>query len=203
MGKKRRIEETIEIQLQKWRASRNAPADPGLRDAYPEIPRLPIRLICPRLDKEINHGNLLRIAEAFRLELVVFAPDDRPWDVSGAMGATVWQPFVRQPGGEAIMQARAGGYRIYGLDLHERARSIHGVAWQFPAALVVGEELHGLAEEHRSACDELVAIPLYGLMQSLNVAVATGICLDRMVESLANRDPRWRPVREASRRLLD
>ncbi|MEP0767341.1 MAG: hypothetical protein HRF45_12490 [Fimbriimonadia bacterium] len=203
MAKKRRVEETIEHQLEMWRASRNAPADPGLRDAYPDIPRLPIRLICPRLDKEINHGNLLRIAEAFRLEMVVFAPDDRPWDLSGAMGATVWQPFERKPGAEAIAQAKTDGYRIYGLDLHERARNLHSVEWRFPAALVVGEELHGLADEHRSACDELVAIPLYGLMQSLNVAVATGICLDRMVETLARQDPQWRPVRAASRRLLD
>lgn len=203
MAKRKRIEETLEHQIEMWRASRNSPADPGLRDIYHAVPKLPIRLICPRLDKEINHGNLLRIAEAFRLELVVFAPDDRPWDPSGAMGATVWQPFERKPGGEAIVQARAEGYRIYGLDLHAGAHDIHRVSWQFPAALVVGEELHGLAPEHRRACDELVAIPLYGLMQSLNVAVATGICLDRMVEWLARHNPHWRPVREASRRLLD
>ncbi len=75
MAKRKRIEETLEHQIEMWRASRNSPADPGLRDIYHAVPKLPIRLICPRLDKEINHGNLLRIAEAFRLELVVFAPD--------------------------------------------------------------------------------------------------------------------------------
>ena len=203
MASRRKIQDAMEHQLEMWRTSREAAADPGLRDVYPDIPRLPIRLICPRLDKEINYGNLLRIAEAFRLELVVFAPDDRPWDPSGAMGAVVWQPFERRTGFEAIAQAHADGYRVYGLDLHETARSLHKIEWKFPAALVVGEELHGLGDEHRAACDELVAIPLYGLMQSLNVAVATGICVQRMVETLAAQDPRWRPVRAASRRLLD
>ena len=55
--------------------SRILPQDPGLREAYTSIPKLPIRLICSPMGKVINHGGLLRIAEAFRIELITFAKE--------------------------------------------------------------------------------------------------------------------------------
>ncbi len=184
-----------------WEASRRNPDDPGLRDSYSQIPRLPIRLICCKLDKEINHGNLLRIAEAFRLEMVQFAPrPDR--DFSGAMGGHVWQPYEWVEPESAISAAKKDGNTLYALDIADDAVDVHTIEWRFPAALLIGEELTGIPKEHSEACDFHVAIPLYGLMQSLNVAVATGICLDQMVAAAARIDPAYRPVRGISQRLL-
>lgn len=42
--------------------------DPGIREAIATLPRASIRLLVGHLNKEVNQGGLLRLAEAFRLE---------------------------------------------------------------------------------------------------------------------------------------
>lgn len=197
---RKRDQEAIEHQAQMWRAGERSAADPGLRDRYAEIPRLPIRLICSRLDKEINHGNLLRIAEAYRLDRVYLSQHEEV--VMGSMGGHAWQPHEFLPAADAIARCRQDGYAVYALDICESAVDIHATAWQFPAALAIGEELTGMELAVREMCDHVVAIPLYGMMQSLNVAVATGICIDQMATKAMQNDERYLPVRAISRRLL-
>ena len=46
-----------------------------------------------------------------------------------------------------------------------------------PLALVMGREHTGLGKRIESLCDELVCLPMHGAVSSLNVSVATGICL--------------------------
>lgn len=193
--------EAIEHMKEVWEVSRRSADDPGLRERYAEVPRLPIQLICSRLDKEINHGNLLRIAEAFRLEHVHFAPT-KELSRLGSMGGHVWQPWSWTAPDEAILSARREGYTVYALDIRETAVDVHRVSWTFPVALVIGEELTGIDADVAEQCDQAVAIPLYGLMQSLNVAVATGICLDQIAGSARQLDECYSPVRAISQRLL-
>ena len=54
-----------------------------------------------------------------------------------------------------------------------------------PLALVMGAEEKGLRRLTRENCDILVKIPMMGLVSSLNVSVATGVCL---FEALRQRD---------------
>jgi 23S rRNA (guanosine2251-2'-O)-methyltransferase len=48
---------------------------------------------------------------------------------------------------------------------------------QGPLALVMGAEEKGMRRLTREACDALVGLPMAGSVESLNVSVATGICL--------------------------
>jgi 23S rRNA (guanosine2251-2'-O)-methyltransferase len=46
-----------------------------------------------------------------------------------------------------------------------------------PVALVLGNEGDGMRQLTRKTCDELVGIPMAGAVESLNVSVASGVCL--------------------------
>lgn len=197
--RRRRIDEALH---QAWMEERKIPSDPGLRKAYFEASRAPVRLIVPSLQVYVNHGGLLRLAEAFRIERVEFEPEpDGAFDIAGAVGADRWQPsrWISNP--EAIAEAQADGYHIYGLTLDERSRDLSQIDWTFPAALVVGREKEGILSHVAEACDELVAIPLYGIIGSLNLTAATAIALQAMVGSYARLNPAFQPLRNASRVL--
>ena len=50
-----------------------------------------------------------------------------------------------------------------------------------PVALVMGAEGKGMRRLTREKCDELIKLPMFGSVSSLNVSVATGICLYEVV----------------------
>jgi tRNA G18 (ribose-2'-O)-methylase SpoU len=128
-----------------WEASGRPETDPRLRERLPHLPRLPLVIVCSYLDKEINHGNILRIAEAFRVQEVVFSRcDGREKSYAGAVGAEKWQPHRWGDPLEEIRALRTRGYRIAALHLNELAVPLECVQWRFPLALVIGEELHGV-----------------------------------------------------------
>lgn len=177
--------------------------EPGLRDAYSGVPRAPIRLIACPLGKAINHGGLLRLAEAYRLELVDFEVEpDRVQDISGGTGAHFWQEFRWIDATESIAEAKERGYRVYGLALDDEAVSLGSVTWEFPAAIVLGEEKTGMPPDVQELCDAKIAIPLYGMVPSINVGHAAAITIDAAVSAYQKENPAFEPVRNASRRLL-
>ena len=56
-------------------------------------------------------------------------------------------------------------------------RKIYAVDMRMPLALVLGAEGDGMRRLTRETCDQLVTIPMLGSVQSLNVSVASGVCL--------------------------
>jgi tRNA guanosine-2'-O-methyltransferase len=174
-----------------------------LRDRYREVPRAPIRVIACPLGKEVNHGGLLRAAEAYRIERVDFSLEaDGAWDGAANRGTRKWQPYRQVPLASALDDAESDGYRLVALTLDDRAVDVANYDWQFPTALVVGREKEGIAEEVRLRCADAVAIPLYGIVESLNVATATALALDSAIRAYVREHPDFLPARPESRRLV-
>lgn len=55
-----------------------------------------------------------------------------------------------------------------------------------PVAIVMGSEDEGVAPEHLRICDELVRIPQFGTIQSLNVSVAAGVMMYEVIRQRMN-----------------
>ncbi|MDQ2986595.1 MAG: hypothetical protein M3R13_07720 [Armatimonadota bacterium] len=184
---------------------RNATAkDPGLREMFASLKRAPIRIVCCDLDKGINHGNILRIADCFRLQEVCFSPVSRrkEKDFSGGFAALKWQPYRWVPPLQVVQEAKKAGELVYGLSVSDNTRALRSVAWQHPCVIVLGQELTGIDADVLELCDELVAIPMYGMIDSLNVAVSCALAVESCHSAYVAAHPDFEPAREISRLLL-
>ena len=92
--------------------------------------------------------------------------------------AAKWVDVVRHDSMTAcVTELREAGFQVLATALGQEARPLH--AWDLTrsVALVVGNEMRGVSEEALSLADGLVEIPMVGMVQSLNVSVASAVCL--------------------------
>ncbi len=78
---------------------------------------------------------------------------------------------------ECYAQLRSEGFFILATRLDERARPIYSFDLSVPTALVFGNEHAGVSDEAAALADATAMIPMMGMIQSLNVSVACGVCL--------------------------
>lgn len=128
-----------------------------------------------------NLGACLRTADAAGVHAVV-APRDRSASLTPAArrvasGAAETVPYIRVTNlARTMRHLKQHGIWLLGTD--DRAdQPLYAAELDVPTAWVMGAEGAGLRRLTRDTCDELVTIPMQGTVESLNVSVATGICL--------------------------
>ena len=145
-----------------------------------EVP--PFLLVLDGVTDPHNLGACLRSADAAGVHAVI-APRDRACGLTPvvrkvASGAAESVPFVQVTNlSRTIRSLRDAGVWVVGTALEEGAVSLYERDLKGPLALVLGAEGAGMRRLTRENCDDLVYIPMAGTVQSLNVSVATGICL--------------------------
>ena len=128
-----------------------------------------------------NLGACMRTAAAAGVQAVI-VPRDRAATVTevtakAAAGATESLPLVTVTNlARAMKDIQDAGVWIVGAE-GEASRSLYEIDLTGPRAWALGAEGTGLRRLTRERCDELVHIPMAGGMESLNVSVATGVCL--------------------------
>jgi tRNA (guanosine-2'-O-)-methyltransferase len=90
---------------------------------------------------------------------------------------------------ECYATLRSEGFRIFATCVDESAVALHECDLTGPVALVVGNEHRGVGDEAAQLADVRIRIPMVGMIESLNVSVATAVCLyealrQRMVRGL-------------------
>lgn len=126
-----------------------------------------------------NLGACLRVADAMGANAVV-APKDRAVGLTAsaervASGAAV--PYLMVTNlARALREMQEQGLWVVGA-VQSAQQPLAGCDLGRPVALVLGSEGQGLRRLTAETCDELVAIPMTGTVESLNVSVAAGICL--------------------------
>nr|MBL8455619.1 23S rRNA (guanosine(2251)-2'-O)-methyltransferase RlmB [Zoogloeaceae bacterium] len=112
----------------------------------------------------------------------VIAPKDRAVGLNAtaakvASGAADTVPYVTVTNlARTIRELQEAGVWVVGAD-GEAAKTVFEVDQKGPVAWVLGSEGEGLRRLTRETCDELARIPMHGSVESLNVSVASGICL--------------------------
>ena len=128
-----------------------------------------------------NLGACLRSADAAGVDAVV-VPRDKSAPLTAtvrkvACGAAETVPLVRVTNlARTLAGLKESGLWLYGA-VGEAQACVYDTDLTAPCALIVGAEGAGLRRLTRDRCDTLVALPMAGSVNSLNVSVAAGICL--------------------------
>ena len=75
-----------------------------------------------------------------------------------------------------MKEMQEAGVWLIGTD-DEAEKSIYDIDLSGPIAIVMGGEGEGMRRLTKETCDEHVRIPMQGVVESLNVSVASGVCL--------------------------
>lgn len=141
----------------------------------------PFFLILDGVEDPHNLGACLRVADAMGVNAVI-APKDRAVGLNAtvrkvACGAAETVPFIAVTNlARTIRELKEAGVYVIGTTM-DAPSTLLNTKLQGPIALVLGAEGDGMRRLTTEACDALITIPMYGSVESLNVSVASGICL--------------------------
>ncbi len=152
----------------------------------------PFLLVLDGIQDPQNMGACLRSADGAGVHAVV-VPRDKSSPVTAtarraASGAVESVPFFQVKNlARALEMLKESGIWLVGA-ADDADKDIYHADLTGPIALILGAEGSGLRRLTREACDFLVRLPMYGSVASLNVAVATGICLyEALRQRMASR----------------
>jgi len=152
--------------------------------------RHPVTLVVDNVRSLYNVGSIFRSCDGALVEMLYlcgYTPIPPRKEISKtALGATESVPWAYgRDVAEVLRHLKSEGKRIAALEHTNKSVSCFDLhAAHFPLAVVVGNEIVGLSAEALAECDMAIEIPMYGIKQSLNVAVASGIILYECIRTL-------------------
>lgn len=138
-------------------------------------------VVCEQMRDPGNAGAIIRVADAAGADAVILAGDsvdpENPKAVRASAGSLFHLPVAHADDiGSLIAALRDAGLRVLAADGNADT-TIDATDLAGPTAWVFGNEAHGLSEAVRDAADAVVAVPIYGQAESLNLATAAAVCL--------------------------
>jgi 23S rRNA (guanosine2251-2'-O)-methyltransferase len=165
---------------------------------FAELPRAPISVVLDDVRSLANVGLIFRICDALRVERLYLCGitghpadtesgrDPRPRHVQDraereiaktAVMAIPFVPWEYQPSAvEVVRQLRGRGYQVVAVEqAHDSIRYTHAGIYRPPLCLILGHERAGVAASALNVADVCVELPVYGMANSLNVAMACAV----------------------------
>jgi 23S rRNA (guanosine2251-2'-O)-methyltransferase len=152
-----------------------------IHDVLEALDEPPFLLLLDGVEDPHNLGACLRVADAMGVHAVI-APKDRAAGINAtvrkvACGAAESVPFIAVTNlARTMRELKDAGVWLLGAAMETEA-DLFSIAMPTAVGLVLGAEGHGLRRLTAETCDALVRIPMLGSVESLNVSVASGICL--------------------------
>ena len=153
----------------------------SLDDLLDGLSEPPLLLVLDGVTDPHNLGACLRVADGAGAHAVI-APKDHAAGLNAtvskvASGAAETVPYFMVTNlARTLGELKERNIWVIGT-AGEAGKSIYQVDMKGPTALVLGAEGPGMRQLTRKTCDELVHIPMKGAVDSLNVSVASGVCL--------------------------
>ena len=157
------------------------PQAKSLDDLLDAVQGPPLLLVLDGITDPHNLGACLRVADGAGVHAVI-APKDHAVGLNAtvakvASGAAETVPYFMVTNLSRTL-GELKERSIWCLGLSDDAdRTLYQSDLKSPLALVMGAEGTGMRQLTRKTCDGLVSIPMLGAVESLNVSVASGICL--------------------------
>ncbi|MGJ3245312.1 MAG: TrmH family RNA methyltransferase [Elainellaceae cyanobacterium] len=153
------------------------------RHIYADLPRHSLIVCATLVQNPANLGGVCRTAEVFRLESLVLselaiaqtAPFRRL-----STSAHHWQPLSQCSVADLpawLNRCRSNGYCLIALHADSNAKPLTEFRYPTRSVLLIGRELTGIPAPFVEQCDEVITIPQFGLIESLNVQNAAAIAI--------------------------
>ncbi len=174
--------------------------------------RQPDLTVClEQVHKPHNVSAIIRTADAVGVHQVhaVWPTTRMRTLVSSAAGSNSWVSVKTHPTiGDAVGHLKAQGMQILATNLSARAVDFREVDYTRPTCVLLGQEKTGITEEALALADQDIVIPMIGMVQSLNVSVASALILyeaqrQRQNAGLYRRDNSMLDEEEQQRLLFE
>ena len=153
----------------------------SLDDLLDTIEGPPLLLVLDGVTDPHNLGACLRVADGAGAHAVI-APKDHAVGINAtvakvASGASETVPYFMVTNlARTLNELKERSIWCIGTS-DGTSKTIYQADLKTPVALIMGAEGEGMRQLTRKTCDELVGIPMRGAVESLNVSVASGVCL--------------------------
>ena len=149
-------------------------------------------LILPDIRSAINIGAIFRTADAVGIsQIFLVGCTPRPTDTFGrvqkdiaksALGAETWIPWRYEKSLLSLInKLKKSGYAIIAIEQDQRSIDYRKFKKTDKVAIILGPEVDGLSKKVLDKCDQILEIPMHGKKESLNVSVACGVALFKIL----------------------
>ncbi len=159
------------------------------REEFPQLHRNPIYLVLDSLMCAHNVGTIIRLSDALLVEKVFICGDGAlPPSKKvrkGSLGAERWVAWEhREDTFATVSELKSKGIWIITAEIATTSMDYRNVDCQFPVCLVLGREDRGVSQEIVALSDAVVHLPMYGMVNSLNVSTVAATLMYDLVGKL-------------------
>ena len=137
--------------------------------------RCELVLVAENFGNDFNISTVIRSSNAFLCKKVVIVGRKR-WDRRGAVGMQNYEHLEYSPSISDVIAAHPD-HRVVILDNIVTAGDMYDYKWQEKTILILGQESIGVSQEALQTAQDVVYIPQFGAVRSLNVGSAASIAM--------------------------
>ena len=174
--------------------------------------RQPDLTVCmEQVHKPHNVSAIIRTADAVGVhEVHAVWPGSRMRTMlSSAAGSNSWVQVKTHPTiGDAVTHLKSRGMQVLATHLSDKAVDFREIDYTHPTCILMGQEKTGITQEALDLADQDIIIPMTGMVQSLNVSVASALILyeaqrQRQNAGMYRRENSMLPQDEQQRLLFE